>query len=90
MDHQPSVDLAMSVCDLAMSVCLPICLNAQLSETIKVRMLRLSIPILEILAQFKIFSAGFYPLYNAHKPPKQRPQTAKTLRPQTAQACLLR
>jgi len=53
-----------------MSVCLPICLNAQLSETIKVRMLRLSIPILEILAQFKIFSAGFYPLYNAHKPLK--------------------
>jgi len=52
--------------DLAMSVCLSVRMNAEISETIRVWLLRFGMQIPELLTQRKLRHAHS----NAHKPPK--------------------
>jgi len=52
--------------DLTMSVCL----NAEISETIRARLLRLGVQIPELLTQRKFVSTECLAHSNAHKPPK--------------------
>jgi len=51
--------------DLAMSVCLSVRMNAEISETIRARLLRFGVHISELLTQRKSHAHS-----NAHKPPK--------------------
>jgi len=50
--------------DLALSVCLSVRINAEISETIKARLLGFGMQIPELL------SAGCHAHFNGHKPPK--------------------
>jgi len=53
--------------DLAMSVCLSIRMNAEISKTIRARMLGPGMKILELSAQRTFVSAGYHAHSNAHK-----------------------
>jgi len=56
--------------DLAMSVCPSVRMNAEISETIRARLLTLGVQIPELLTQRKFVSAMCHAHFNAHKPPK--------------------
>jgi len=56
--------------DLAMSVCLSVRMNAEVSVTIRTRLLGFVMKIPELLGQRKFVSAGCHAHSNAHKPPK--------------------
>jgi len=56
--------------DLALSVCLSVRMNAEISETIRARLLRFGMQIPEFLTQRKFDSAMCHAHSNAHKPPK--------------------
>jgi len=60
--------------DLAMSVCLSVRMNAEISETIRARLLRFGVQIPKLLTQRKLVSAMCLVHSNAHsdahKPPK--------------------
>jgi len=45
-------------------------MNAEISENIRARLLRLGVQILELLTQRKFVSAECHAHSNAHKPPK--------------------
>jgi len=45
-------------------------MNAEISETIRTRLLGLDMEIPEILTQWKFVSAAYHAHSNAHKPPK--------------------
>jgi len=65
------VDLAMSVCPSdRLSVCLSVRMNAEISETIRARILRFGVQIPELLTHRKFVSAKCHAHSNAHKPPK--------------------
>jgi len=55
--------------DLAMSVCLSARMNAEISETLRARLLRFCMQIPELLTQRKFVSAMCHAHFNAHKPP---------------------
>jgi len=61
------VDLAMSVCS---SVRLSVRMNAEISETIRARLLRFGVQIPELLTQRMFASAKCHAHSNTHKPPK--------------------
>jgi len=56
--------------DLAMSVCLSVRMNAEISETIRASLLRFGIQIPELLTPRKFVSAMCHVHSNAHQPPK--------------------
>jgi len=56
--------------DLAMSVCLCVRMNSEISVTIRATILRLGMQIPDIPAQRKTVSASYHAYSNAHKPPK--------------------
>jgi len=56
--------------DLAMSVCLSVRMNAEISETIRAGLLRFGVQITDLLTQRKFVSAECHAHSNAHKPPK--------------------
>jgi len=55
--------------NLAMSVCLSVRMNAEISEATKAGILELGMQTLEIPAQRKLVSSGCNAHSNAHKPP---------------------
>jgi len=56
--------------DLAKSVFPSVWMNAEISETIRARLLRFGVQIPELLTQRKFVSAICHAHSNAHKPPK--------------------
>jgi len=56
--------------DLAMSVCPSVRMNAEISETIRSRLLRFGMQILELLTQRNFVSTMCHAHSNTHKPPK--------------------
>jgi len=65
--------------DLAISVCLSVPMNSEISETIKARLLRFGMQMPELLTQRKFVSAMCHAHSNAHKPPKTVAPTALML-----------
>jgi len=61
--------------DLAMSVCLSVRMNAEISETMRARLLRFGVQIPELLTQRKFVSVEC----DAHKPPKTLASTVLML-----------
>jgi len=56
--------------DLAMSVCLSVRMNGEISETVRARLLRFGVQIPALLTQRKFISAECHAHSNAHKPTK--------------------